>query len=452
MRVTFLVLLLLLLPVSWLSAQEVLTLQDCIEIALKNNTTIRTNTNLNASAGQDVTASYGGILPTVNANASTGKARAGESTRLGDVQTGQIDSLGNPIVIYAVRTQPGYESNANSMNLSINQNIFDGGEWWNAIRYAKSAKRSADLNLQDVINQTVYNVQNRFFTLLMQQKLLEVNQLQVKRTKEELDKTEKMFELGAVAKVDLYRSKRSNGEAIISMLNQENAVLRAKNELNLIMGREPETPLNIDPTLELMPTISTTDTLVNKAFKNNPGLMRTEEDVTSGNLSVSRAKARLWPSLGASFSYGRRNEQFDRVYSNWDQNWTISYGVGISYNVFNGFRDWTNIQKQKLAAKNAKEIHEDTKRTLRAEIVQLTDNYNSYIEIIEVNQQNLEAAKEEYRLAEERYRIGSGTSIDLSTALEGLTRAEQVLVAAQYNARITQAQLEAALGSILQQE
>jgi outer membrane protein len=443
---------LVILSVSWLSAQEVLTLQDCIEIALTNNTTIRTNTNLDKSSAQDVTASYGGILPSINANANTGKARAGESTRLGDVQTGEVDSLGNPIVIFAVRTQPGYESNSNSMNFSINQTIFDGGEWWNAIRYAKSAKRSSVYNLNEVINQTIYQVQNRFFSLLMQQKLLEVNQLQVKRTKEELDKTEKMFELGAVAKVDLYRSRREYGQAKITMLNQENLVLTAKNELNLVMGREPDTPLTIDPAMELMTKITDVDELLNQALDNNPSLKKTEEDINSSELMVSRSKANFWPSLGAQFNYSRRNEQFDRVYSNWNQNWTISYGIGLSYNLFNGFRDWTNVQKQKLAARNTKEIHEETKRNLRAEIVQLVDNYNSYLDIIAVNEDNLEAAKEEYRLAAERYRIGSGTSIELSTAQEGLTRAEQVLVAAQYNARITQAQLEAALGAIYQEE
>lgn len=452
MRLKLPFLFMLIFSVLSLSAQEVLSLQDCIELALKNNTTIRTNTNLNESAAEDVTASYAGILPSANANASSGRLERGESVRISSFPTGRYDAQGNPIIVDTVIVQPGTKYNYNSMGVSINQNIFDGGEWWNAIRFAKSARRSSNYNLQDVINQTIYQVQNRFFSLLMQQKLLEVNQLQVKRTQEELDKTQKMFELGAVAKVDLYRSKRSHGEATISMLNQENAVLQAKNNLNLVMGREPNEPLNISPDMELMPEIKDVDNLLNQGENNNPGLKKTEEDITGSEFSVSRAKSQLWPSVGASFSYGRDNDQLSQVYSNWGKNWSIRYGIGIQYNLFNGFRDWTNIQKQKLALKNAKETNEETRRNLRAEILQLVDNYNSYLDIIQVNEDNLEAAKEEYRLAEERYRIGSGTSIELSTALEGLTRAEQVLVAAQYNARITQAQLEAALGVIYSEE
>ena len=62
----------------------------------------------------------------------------------------------------------------------------------------------------------------------------------------------------------------------------------------------------------------------------------------------------------------------------------------------------------------------------------------------------LEAAKEEYRLAEERYRIGSGTALEVREAQVNLTRAEQTLVAAQYNARIVQAQIEEKIGTIYQ--
>ena len=78
----------------------------------------------------------------------------------------------------------------------------------------------------------------------------------------------------------------------------------------------------------------------------------------------------------------------------------------------------------------------------------MVDNFNSYLEIIELNKGNLEASQEEYRLAEERYRIGSGTSLEVREAQVNLSRAEETLVAAYYNARMTQADLERALGII----
>ena len=91
---------------------------------------------------------------------------------------------------------------------------------------------------------------------------------------------------------------------------------------------------------------------------------------------------------------------------------------------------------------------EELKRNIKSSIVNQVESFKSYLEIILINEDNLEAAKEEYRLAEERYRIGSGTSLEVREAQVNLNRAEQTLVAAKYNARITQASLEQVLGVI----
>ncbi|MCB0288247.1 MAG: TolC family protein, partial [Calditrichaeota bacterium] len=74
--------------------------------------------------------------------------------------------------------------------------------------------------------------------------------------------------------------------------------------------------------------------------------------------------------------------------------------------------------------------------------------YRDLQEIVEINQQNLEAAREEYRLAEERYRLGSGTSLDLREAQVNLTDAERILVSAEYDQLIAYTQLQEALGSV----
>ena len=58
--------LLLSLIVSAYSQTPELTLDECIQIALKGNSTIRINRNMNESYDEDVTGSYSGILPSIN--------------------------------------------------------------------------------------------------------------------------------------------------------------------------------------------------------------------------------------------------------------------------------------------------------------------------------------------------------------------------------------------------
>ncbi|MCK4558882.1 MAG: TolC family protein [Calditrichia bacterium] len=439
--------LVVLLITGGFAQEEALSLQNCIEIALTKNPNLVRTLNLDESAGEDVTASYAGILPAINLDAYTGRYQWGEQEYEASVPVGR-DSSGNYIYERRIRTDPADITNRNTFGVSVSQNIFDGGEWWQAISYAKSQKRASEYTVESMINSTVLSVQEAFFSLLKQQKLYEVNQIAVTRSEDNLNKTEKMFELGAVAKVDVYRSRVNLGNDKIQMLLQKNAVLTARQQLNLVMGRDPQTPLELKPEFDLPSAFPEVDELFNQAKEMNPDLKKGEEDVNSYDLMVSRSWAVIWPSLGAGFSYDRRNEGIERVYKGWDKNWSISWGVSLSWNLFNGFRDKVRIQQSKLALRNVQETYEETRRNLKSTIVQLVDNFNSYLEIIDINEDNLEAAQEEHRLASERYRIGSGTSLEVREAQVNLTRAEQTLVAAKYNARMSQAQLEQALGVI----
>jgi len=427
-----------------------LSLEECVAIALKNNTTLITTRNDALSARKDVLSSYGGIMPTVDASARKGRYKAGEATDMRVVPVG-VDSLtGNPILERRLIVQEGFTVNSNDFNFSVNQNIFDGGEWWNAIRYAQSQKAWSELNLTSVTNTVIMNVQQAYFDLYRQQKLLEVYDLAVKRSQDQLDKTQKMFDLGAVAKVDVFRSKVNLGNDKIQYLAQQNLVMTAKNNLNMVMGRQPGEALEIVPEISLKPGYKNVDELYQQALENNAELKMYQQNVRSNELLVARSKSPMWPRVGAGFNYSRSNEDMQRVYSDFDRNWGYSVGVSLSMNLFNGFRDMVNIQKTKLALKNSMENYEYNKKNLIASVMQYADNYNSYMDIITINEENLDASKEEYRLAEERYRIGSGTQLEVREAQVNLTRAEQTLVAAKYYARITQAQIEQALGNIQQ--
>ena len=372
---------------------------------------------------------------------------AGGRDTEGDVPVG-VDSLGNYIYERRTITQPGYLSDFNRFGLDLRQNLFDGGEWWQAIGYAKSQKRVAAYNLVSTINATVYSTQEAFFNVLKNHNLLVVNQAAVKRSEDQLNKTEKMFELGAVAKVDVYRSRVNLGNDKIQMLLQKNALLTAKQNLNLVMGRDPQTPIEIKPEFELPSSIPDIDDLYQQALGKNPDLMSASENANSNDIIVSRSYAVLWPRLSAFFSYSRSHEGFERVYGQWDKNWSMNWGISLQWNLFNGFNDKVRIQKNKLAFRSTLVTEEETKRNLKSNIVSQVENLRSYLEIIAINEDNLEAANEEFRLAEERYRIGSGTALEVREAQVNLNRAEQTLVAAKYSARMTQASLEQALGII----
>jgi outer membrane protein TolC len=443
-------LILIFLFTVWSFAQEpeneFLTLEDCIEIALTNNSLLKSAQYNRDMSEMDVRGSYSGILPRVDFSISKGERVIGQSEYLSDEPVGIDSTTGQVIYEQRVRKISKSTRKTNSADLTVSQTLYNGGIWWNQIRQARAINRSSDYFLDSQENFVILSVQQSYFDLLKQIKLLEANEVAVARSQAQLDRAEKMFELGATARVDVYRAKVNLGNDRIAMLTQRNTVEQSEKQLNLAMGRDPLTPLTIDASLDLPSSLPTMDELLETAIENQPMLRKYEEDIRTRRLSTEMAKGIMHPRLSIYYNYGRFNENFEELYTDLNQNYQSTYGVQLSFNIFNGFSDYADIQKAKINQKAAMEDKEEYKRTLISNIHQYYTNYKSYLEIIVINEENLEAAKEDLRLAEERYQIGAGTALEVREAQVNLARAEQTLIAAQYNARITLAQLDDQLG------
>ncbi|MBN1407186.1 MAG: TolC family protein, partial [Calditrichaceae bacterium] len=350
-------------------AAQVLSLEDCINIALEKNSTLRVSRLSDEAADKDVLGSYSGILPSISASASKGKTESGIREYLGDVLVGQ-DSAGRAIFEERVITQAATERESNNAALSVNQNIFDGGIWWNSIRKAKTDKKSAEYSLLSAKNDVILQVEQAYFNLNKQIKLLEVYEVAVKRSQGQLDRTEKMYELGATAQLDVFQSRVNLGNDRISLLQQKNAVDQAKKNLNLVMGRDPFTPLQVSSEINLEIAIPESNELILQAFDNQPEIMKNKSDIKSRELSISMAKGQFYPRIYGRINYSRDNEDLSRVYSNYSRNYSINYGIGISLDIFSGFSDYVSVQKAKIAEKTAKENFEEYKRNLASEIEQ----------------------------------------------------------------------------------
>jgi len=240
-RIREVILILLFIQFAYAQSETegMLTLKDCINMALSNNSTLKMNMYSDQSAKMDVLNSYSGILPSVSLSAGRSKVETGPSEYLSNEPVG-IDADGN--VIYELRTRKIEKSTRKSITagVSVDQTIFDGGIWWNQIRKANADKKAAAFNLASQRDNVILQVEQAYYGLLKQIKLLDVYKLAVERSQAQQDRAQKMYDLGATAKLDVYRARVNLGTDRINYLNQKNSVSQSKRDLNLLLGRDPE--------------------------------------------------------------------------------------------------------------------------------------------------------------------------------------------------------------------
>ncbi|MEK7730095.1 MAG: TolC family protein [candidate division KSB1 bacterium] len=450
LRVTILSLCLLVVASSaFAQSARPLTLEECVALALRENSTLRNAERRKQIAGTNVMTARSALFPRTDVSLSSGKFQQGDRTLLGDVPTGVDPNTGQVTYERRTITQPGYSSNSNSASVNVNQLLFDFGATWSRIKQANATEDASTKTYESAKQSTILLVNQRYLGYLKELQLLKVFEEAAKTSEEQLKRTESMFEIGSVAQGDVFRARTTNGNDRIGLITQQNQVKNARGLLNVAMGRPTDVELDVVDIAEV-PAIREyqLDEVVQVAIEKNPELQSYRFDMKRASYGKHVARTAFLPSFSVRAAYQRSHNEFDRVYSDFSKNWFGSIGLGMSLNLFNGFADQADLERESLNYNIAEEEHINRLRTLRLEAEQALLSLQAWKEVTAINSENLLSAQEDLRLAQERYRVGAGTLLDIITAQGNLTRARSIFIRAKYDSMIAYAYLHSVMGTL----
>ncbi|MBM3265415.1 MAG: TolC family protein [candidate division Zixibacteria bacterium] len=413
------------------------TLEQCIETALKNNMQLVIAARQVEVDEAQVYGAYTGVLPRLNAT-----VLSSNRTTSGDRPLFQEGTF--------VRNVPGGTTTSYSNGITLNQTIYNGSQNWNNIRQEKEQVETSRWNVKSAEYTVTTNVKEQYYGLLRATRLKEVVLEQVKLSEEQLRRSESMFEIGLVAKVDVLQARAQLGQVRINLLNQDRTVFQARAALNNAMGLDVNTMIDVvdpigDNPMPFGATISMEEA-TRIADANNPTVQRDESNIRTARIASAIAKGVRWPTVSGTAGYSRSGSRFQDVYGNLGKNWNLSLGLNVSVPVWNGTQISANIEQAQVNFMRSEENLEQTRRITRLTIKTALLNLETTRQVIELSNENIVAGEEGLRLAEERYRVGSGTLLDVFNAQVTLAQAKSNLVAARYDYLIAQANLDEALG------
>lgn len=413
---------------------EALSLEECIQLALKNNPDIRISEKRTQIAEEDVLQSYNNILPNVGIGYSGSSTSQGPRTRYFEGipfdTTGKSSSLQHGI------------------GVSVKQNIYDGGQWWNSIKLAKNDLYGSRIERERMRQYVINDVTAKFYAVLKAQELLKVYEKSLENSQEQLKKSEEMYKIGQVAKKDLFKAQVNEGNDRLNIIAQKAVYKNALADLNQAMGRNPDEQIEVVEKEYIKPEPTALDFAIEKAFANNRELLVMQTAQIGSEMQYKIAKGSWFPSVSTSLNYSRGGEDFDLVYSKFDEAWNTSLNLNLSWSIFNGFQRKTTIQKNLLNYKMYDDHIAKKKIEIRNQIQSLIEKLNTYMEMIDIQELNIVSAQEDLRLAQEMYRLNSATLLEVLDAQIALTRARQQLISTKYDAKIAEAELAFLMGTL----
>lgn len=422
-----------------LLGQQRLTLAEAMATALENNYDIRIAKNNEASS--EVSNDWALFTTLIPISLSYG----GSATVVNSSQENFINQTSFGIS----ETKDTFFGGNLGVNLSIN-------DIYQAIKSYEKSDVDYESQKHGTVNQIqslMKNVMNSYFTLAKQQNLLKVREEAVKTSELQVKRAESRFQIGTAAKKDVMSQKVQLNNDRSSLLSQKLQVQTAQNQLNIALGRNPFDAISVDESVTLNGGFNNYDDLEGDMLANNPDLESTKTSLKSAEISLDQANYSLYiPSFGVSARYNRNvsndkdlGNMIDRL-TDFETNFSSSIGLNISYSL--NANKVVQSQQAEIARQNADLRLEQKKSELKATLYQAFVTYKNAVEQVTLLKENVEASRENLKLAQERFNLGTGTSIDLRQAQDGLTNAETSLVNSRYDAKLAEVEIERLLGKI----
>ena len=421
--------------VSFYMQGQTLTLQECVELALEKNITIKQSELDIANAELDKSNAFGNFLPNINAQTS-------HSWNIGlnqNITTGLLENL---------------TTQFSSLGVNMGVDIYNGLQNVKRLHRANLAIIAQQYNLADISDDTALLVANSYLQVMFNREQLGVQESQFAVSLKELERTKILIEAGVLTTRDIF-------ELDATIASQQQSVVQAQNNLRLTKINLAQLLLitdyeNFDIAVEAFdvpfPQIldETPKAIFEKALSDRNDIKLSLTNLEISKTDIEIAKTSLQPSLSAFYSYSTRISYSDRltgtgvfnqfpigtvaatgqeVVTQVEQRGVIgpssfvdqlqmndghNFGIQLSIPILNGFSAKNNVKRSKVNLMRFENQFEQQKLGLESTVNQAYNDAKGAFNFYKAAQKTVIARNDAYQDATKRFDAGVMNSFEFT--------------------------------------
>jgi len=411
----------------------VLTLDDCLNLALTQNPSLMATREREAAARAQVRQAASRFFPSLNGQGS-------------DILDKKVFTLEFPSFIPGEPPQKVKVdfTKTYQFTMAFSMPLFAGGSLISGFRQANYNLGATKEIIRQSRQETVFNVKKAFYGYLLASKFAEVSDEAVTLAEKHYRNVKNLYEVGVASKFDLLRSE-------VQVANLKPQLIRARNSLSVaglgiktLLGLDLDRAIEIKGELSYTPLETDVREAVRRALLQRPEINQLMFQRRMAAEMVKIARAAGLPSVSIGGAYNFWTNQFNFRNKNWESYYTVSLNLTVP--IFNGFAIDAQVGQSKALLKEMEWAQKGLSEAIRFEVEQAVLNYRQAKESLASQEKNVEQAQEAIRIAELNYSEGLATNLDVSTAQVALSQAKTNLSQALYDCVISLAQLEKAIG------
>lgn len=430
-RVTRIALLAVVLTAAISAAEEptgVVSIEDCLRIALGNRPELAAADAQIEAARQRVRIASSRFLPQIGASYDFAR---------------QQQTVGSLIGAPSAANAPAPTFNFQRGTFELKQLVFNFGKTLNETREATAKRESTQADREEVQQEVALTVRSAYYTLIAARRLLIVAEDTEAQTRRQLEESRSRYEVGAAPRFDVTQQEVQVANAELARLTASNQVALGRENLRDAMGLSQ--PILFEPddaTLDYRAVGVHEDKAVQEAYARRPELQAIVALQRAQREQIAARKKDYLPTVNGTANYRWSGSDAPE-----DESWLV--GANLSLMVFNGGRTRAEVGESRAELLRLEAEERTTRQLVMLEVRQNVLDLRVAEKSIGVTAKAVEQARESLAIAEGRYSAGVGNILEVSDAQVGLARARANHVQALADYWIAVAELERAVGASL---
>lgn len=336
-----------------------------------------------------------------------------------------------------------YQQYGNSLGINSSITIYNGGLVGLNKEKAALNVESAKLQTNKTIDDISLLVVNYYLNVMLNRELLEITEGNLKVSQQQLDRSQKLFDNGKIARAELVQAEASLAQEKKNVADAKIEVDKALFNLSVLLQLPDYRNFDVE-TISLPENLTLPlydlNQIIDIAYSNQPAVKKAEIDLKSAEKDIEIAKTNLKPTISGTYNFGTSYSDFfnkglvtDAWLSQWYNNITNVFGLSVNIPIFEKHNNKLNIEKAQINQSLAQNLMEQQKQTIRENVQTAYFDANSTFEAYEAAKESVRSNEISADFAQRSFDAGALNLYDLNIARNNLVVAKSQLAQAKYN-------------------
>ncbi|OXA68475.1 transporter [Flavobacterium aquatile] len=414
------------------NAQEVLTLEDAVKIALENNYEIKISKNDLRIDQSNVAYGNAGMMPKLTANVVDNNSVQNTSQTRQDGTVTELDNAKNNSLTYGV---------------GLDWTIFDGFKMFAKLDQLKTLQKLGEAELKLTIITKISDVNATYYDLVQQQQQLAALDSSIVISNQRVELAQNRYTIGKASKLEVLNAQVDLNTDTTTLLRQKELYANTKTLLNQILARDVKTEFKVIEQITVDTNLLLPE-LQSLAEKQNPILEAQILNKRVAELQLKQVKGDRYPILRLNSAYNFSESESSLGFVTQSSAKGFNYGFTATLNLFDGFAQNRNEKIAKIQIENSTIAIEQQTQALATTLTTSYQTYLTNLELSKLEEKNEAIAKQNLDITLEKFRIGTIATLEFRTAQLNYINAKVRNSNTQFQAKLSEIALKELAGNL----